>query len=231
MKTASEKGEREGKPSASSAPRWVPCTASHLFEYSQPAEGDKACTRRGHNIHKALETSSFDHLSHSDRICADRIAYHEGSLVDRYNLEGADIIREERLWSGGRTFSGRIDVIHFTPQRALVINYKTGFYEQEEIGRDWQCAAEASVVYTNLAPQSVVVAKIHPNVHPGCQYRFCNETTLQKLTKRLQQSAVAAMNKRASKFTPGPHCQWCLGRKYGTCMAFIEWKEEHGNND
>ena len=220
--------EREGKPSASGAPRWVPCTASFKFEAAMPDE-NKACLRRGLKIHYAMERSDLSFLSYSDAICAERLMYHEGRLVDKYGLEGAEVIKEKRFWHSDRSFSARIDSIHMTKEVALVINYKTGFYEQEKIDKDWQCAAEASVVWTNLKPKRVIIAKIHPNYDPGYQAKVCDMDTLGRATERLNASALLAMSEDA-EFNPGPaQCQWCLGKKYGTCWAYQEWSEEHGS--
>lgn len=231
MIVADPTDEREGLPSASAAPRWVPCTASFQLERAyKHRDRPTPSKNRGTKIHKSLEVSQIANLNHSDAICAERIMYHEGRLVDKHNLEGADVIREQRYWvmvDGKRAFSARIDSIHLTKKLALVINYKTGFYEQEKIDLDWQCAAEAVCAWANLKCDAVLVAKIHPNTHPGYQARMCDGKTLERLAKRLKSSAVEAVSRRP-KFKPGPmQCQWCLGKKLGICMAYQEWSQEN----
>lgn len=223
--------ERGGLPSASAAPRWVPCTASFQLERTFKARDKTTQSKnRGTKIHKSLEVSQLRNLNHSDAICAERIMYHEGRLVDKYNMEGAAIIREQRYWvmaDEEKVFSARIDSIHLTKKLALVINYKTGFYPQEKIDLDWQCAAEAVCVWQNLNCDAVLVAKIHPNTHPGYQARMCDEETLERLAERLESSALEAVSD-TPKFKPGPmQCQWCLGKKLGICMAYLEWRNSN----
>jgi len=229
--------EREGKPSASGMPRLLGteeepgCLGSFQMERRIKDTSNRTAANRGTKIHAAMHgTIPFESLSHSDKICAERLGYEEGRLVEEFGMESATQIKEERLWlveSGVKLFSGQPDVIHLSSQRALVINYKTGHYEPEPIRTNAQMLAEAVLVANEFGVHEVTVVLIHPNFSVDgkiSQFRTYGTGYLNgEARQKLAEASKKALRPDALRTPSRSACQFCLGKKTKTCPEWLEW--------
>jgi hypothetical protein len=226
--------ERLGLPSASGFERIhgeEGCPASFLLEQHLHEEGDQQAAKRGERIHAVLEGRyPMASLSYSDKICAERIAFEEGRLVEELGFEGATQIKEQRFWvkdsKGKKLFSGKPDVVHVLHDRALVINYKTGHYAPTPIKENKQMRCELLVTANggNFLFKELTGALIHPNAplpdKSISQYETVSIEALQAELPAYQKTAIEAMNPDAP-FRPSPkNCRWCKGKKTGACAAY-----------
>lgn len=237
--------ERYGLPSASSMPRIHGkdgCLGSFHLEAHLVDIGNRKPANYGEKVHAVMEGRlKMDGLTHSGKICAERMAYQEGELVEELGFEGSTQFKEQRFWtkdqSGKKLFSGKPDVVHILHDRALVINFKTGFANPRTgyvpvtpIGQNKQMLCEAIVVAGsgNWLFKSISVALIHPN------YKLENGAIRQSLTKPIEQirmhlapmiqTAVGAVHPEAP-FNPSvKNCEWCRGKKSGACAAYQIFK-------
>jgi len=230
--------ERLGLPSASGMPRLLGtkeepgCLGSFLFEKRLKDPSKKTAANRGTKIHAVMHGMvPFDSLSHSDKICAERLAFEEARLVEEFGMEGATQIKEERLWleeDGTKIFSGQPDVIHLNPSKALIVNFKTGFYEPEPIQENAQMLAEAVLTSNEyMMPQELTVALIHPNVTVAGKisqtHTYQSEYLIYEAWPKLSSVAQAAMKPDAPRNPSRSACNFCLGKKTKTCPEWLEW--------
>jgi len=229
--------ERCGKPSASSMERVLACPGSFLMEAHLGDTGNRSAANRGTKIHAALEGSiPMAKLSHSDRICVERISFEEAKLVEQFSMEGAHQLKEVRLWhvSGEeKIFSGQPDIIHYTHSRALVINYKTGHYPPTPINKNVQMETEGALAAINVRDEgkeltSVAVALIHPNCTVDGKVAQAHTYSVKHLlydsVPKLDSAAREALKVDAPR-RAGPHCEWCRGKKHGICPENRVWSK------
>lgn len=224
---------RFGLPSASSMERVLACPGSFLMEAHLGDTGNRSAANRGTKIHAALEGAiPMAKLSHSDRICVERISFEEAKLVEEFSMEGASQLKEVRLWhfpNGKRTFSGKPDIIHYTRGRALVINYKTGHYPPTPIRHNVQMETEGALAALNIRDENgkelsaVAVALIHPNCDiekkVSQAHTYSAKDLLFDSVPKLEAAAVEAMKLDAPR-KAGSHCEWCRGKKHGICPEY-----------
>lgn len=151
MTTPIEQDERLGLPSASSADIFMRCRgAFNLIKKLGIVKKESKAMADGTKIHLALETHNYEGLTKSQAITADRIAEKEAKVFEKYSLDGANIIREQRMWIehpfAGKLFSAKPDVVYLKGDTCVSINYKTGFSEQKDIEESWQITSELACV-------------------------------------------------------------------------------------
>lgn len=226
--------EREHLPSASGMERLFPpdgCPGSFQLEAHLSDPSNRAPAARGERIHAAMEGKlPVERLSHSDRICYERLAFEEGRLVEELGFEGATQFKEQRLWykSGERRlFSGKPDVIHVLSNRALVVNFKTGFFPSTPIKHNRQMLCEGVLVAAsgNWQFDHIVVALIHPNcaLEDGkiSQYVRHSIIDLQRASRLFEKAVEDALDPDAPRVPSAKACLWCLGRKNKCCQEFL----------
>lgn len=151
--------ERENKPSASSASRWVNCPASFKRCSGLPEESSAA--EEGTMLHKICELLNKGEGG-AQELCA-ALDAEQSKAIDRaiavtdgelYILEGEDYkaeqIYERRLWSKSGLFSGQADALFVLDNKATIIDYKFGRGEVDSADCNWQLAALAVLVSDNF---------------------------------------------------------------------------------
>lgn len=211
--------EREGKPSASGANRWVRCPASFKREQGMP-DKIRRSTKRGIRGHSVLEgNASIDSLPVGDAVTVRVAMDREAELFDQLDLHGSQEIREERYWaSKDRLWSSKSDVVYVKAKMALVINYKLGAWDMGPINEDWQMAAEASAVAFNHPVEMVVAARVQPLAALQVQINRMDLPKLKEAFNKLNSRAEMAMSGNAFAKPGFKQCQWCKAKP--TCTEY-----------
>lgn len=167
--------ERKCLPSASSFHRVVLCPGSVSAENAIPKlANNSSFAISGTRIHKALaDDSKYGEADISDFSESEKQTYHlckdqRQIVIESWSRQGfCEKIIEERFWLHdglNRIASGQPDLIIVEDARALVIDYKTGFGEYDEIEGNWQLRFLAVLAYVNLKSiDEVTVCIIQPN--------------------------------------------------------------------
>ena len=147
--------DRGNKPSASSAERWINCSASHLRSLSEPRESSEQADK-GTFLHKCCETfftdrNVFDFYkksltkeeSFAVEFCINRVL-EISSSEDFFAKE-----YEKRLWDNAESFSGQPDVLLVSDKQAVVIDYKFGRGKVATATGNWQLATLAVLAKEN----------------------------------------------------------------------------------
>lgn len=220
--------------------RVIGCRASFLREQTLKGivKESASCIRagaRGDRIHKAIYIGELDHLSHSDRICADRLMYLEALMVNQHSFEGAQVVREVRYWyfqNEKKIFSAKPDAIHIIGKRGLVVNYKTGHYPFELLPGNWQMRCECAIIAWTYQLDEVVGALLHPNAKKDMgtdhhYYTFSGDVLREEY---IHQMARASEEVKSPFLTPTPSwksCEFCLAQKGGYCSDYLEFEKKN----
>lgn len=158
-----EADERKGLPSASSMQRIMNCPASlplthRLRELGQlPTDHGSEDASRGTRIHDYLQALGEGAETLPSGLTQEELE-EALSLWDRAqdvitqlfgeDLAEVDIVVEQRLWledalTGDAVFSGRFDLIAMDTDKALILDYKTGFSDVPIAAENWQIMAGA----------------------------------------------------------------------------------------
>lgn len=230
---------RKGVASASGMARVIACNASFLREqalYGIVPDSKNAikAAARGNVIHEALHKSEIEKLSYSDRICAERIMFMEAEMVEKYEFEGARIVKEERYWyTEGELFepeyifSGQPDTVHLLGNRGMVVNYKTGHYTPHLLPMNWQMITECTLAAYHYQLEEVVAVLLHPNCDKTPEgltrqhYVYSGKRLLEKSLPILIAASRAAL-KEGAKATPGKdQCLFCRAAKNKSCEEYM----------
>lgn len=205
--------EREGKPSASGANRWVRCPASFKREQGMP-DKIRRSTTRGIRGHAVLEgKASIDSLPVGDAVTVRVAMDREAELFDQLDLHGSQEIREERFWVGkDKLWSSKSDVVYVKGKMALVINYKLGAWDMGPINEDWQMAAEAAAVAFNHPVDLVVAARVQPLATLQVQINRMELPKLKQSFNKLNSRAELAVTDQAFAKPGFKQCQWCKAK-------------------
>jgi uncharacterized protein DUF2800 len=166
--------EREGKPSASAWHRYELCAGSWQLEQEARRLGQLAHERsvdaaKGDRIHATLaqipdEDGQVIKLSESEQTTADFLAERGQGEVQRiFGDEPTLVINEQRLWlsyQGKKALSGRFDRVVYTPTKALVQDFKTGFSEPDPAEQNPQLKVLAVLVGLHLPAVEEVIVQI-----------------------------------------------------------------------
>ena len=212
--------ERKGKPSASGYERLYNCPGSLNAERGLPdTTSDEA--ESGTRIHAILETIARSEYQggplpvdcDEDELDKAWMLWHRGQAAMRTWLGDAEcdsVHIEERLWIGDDDFSGKADLIFVAGNRALILDYKSGWGDHER--------NEAS---PQLRALTVLVLFKQPNVFdvqaeivqlgrdfPPVVYDF---DAAQVAAKELGDSLAAAISPDAPR-NAGKWCTYCKAR-------------------
>ena len=98
-------------------------------------------------------------------------------------------IKEQRLWlthNGSLLMSGKPDLVVIDGDRALVIDYKTGYLETLEASQNLQLRTLAVMVAANHDVDEVSVAIVQPNIRPGYSIARYDEIDLEVAERQLR---------------------------------------------
>lgn len=217
--------ETEGKPSASRFDADFRCLGKRGLEVQLPPEPDNKNTKRGTKIHSGLEQSDFSELSNSDQITASRCLYGVSEIIHKHGFEGAEVEHEKRIWivddNLEPSWSAKLDDLYILGDRALVIDYKTGFGVTQPIAHNWQIAAQCVAVRQERGQEikSIVGALVHPH-HPDSLFEEVSFTADKlDLNAVIINGKIAEIAKPDQPRTPNAvSCQYC--RAKGICPEY-----------
>lgn len=212
--------------SASATPRLKACPGSLARSKGLDSiSGPDAA--RGDRIHAALSARSAAHfvaLEHADEEdCADRcwgLAV-KARLTVFPDCSPIIIVNEERLYGevDGEQISGKPDLVYRDGATTLVLDYKTGWGDQDESDTSMQLATLAWLVAENYAVDTVYVAMIQPAAGDPAIARYTR-----KDLDAVFCDLIDIVNRASSShapIVPGNHCQYCPAFQHSRCREAI----------
>ncbi len=224
--------ERKGLPSASETERLALCRASFLRSKNQP-DTSSGIAQTGTRIHEAVESGDRAGLTLAEEQLADDcdqlalIVFDE--VFPDWEKANTTTIKEQRLWLThrgalrdslrqrepswhGSIFSGKPDLVAINEDRALVIDYKTGYLETIEASRNMQLRALAVLVESNHDVTEVSVAIVQPNIKPGYSIARYDERDLDLAERHLRQLLDEAQAEDAVANPGEKQCRYCKAK-------------------
>lgn len=160
--------ERQRLPSASPWHAYELCSGRYQLEQEAKRLGQEAHVYSpdadsGERIHRKLNREKIE-LSETEARTAGFLYERGEEQVERI-FEGQEYtqLREKRLWlylDGKPALSGRFDVVSYTPELALVQDYKTAFREPDPAEDNAQLKVLAVLIALNLPTVKEVVVQI-----------------------------------------------------------------------
>jgi hypothetical protein len=211
--------ERKGLPSASETERLELCPASFLRAKNQP-DTSSEIAQTGTRIHEAVETGNRDGLTPSEERLADDCARLADVIHDECGFdpddEATETIKEVRLWlyaSGvDRIMSGKPDLVVINGDRALVIDYKTGYLETLEASQNLQLRTLAVMVAVNHEVDEVNVAIVQPNIEPGYSVARYTKPDIDRARRQLIKILNDANDANAVANPGEKQCRYCKAK-------------------
>ncbi len=208
--------ERLDKPSASGAPRLYNCPGSFALEQKCPPDEDTEESSRGTKIHDYLAGAiPLEDLSLDEQDTAGMCQRLEEEALQAWSVMPQQCIREDRLYLRDRLriiFSGKPDVVYFDGVRALALDYKTGFGDQDDSADNEQLRALAVLVKNErLHLKEITVAILQPVAGMKVQLATFNEEALAAAEEELRMALDAAKQPDAPLHL-GDHCKWCRAK-------------------
>jgi|TARA_Y100000310_G_scaffold283472_1_gene305462 hypothetical protein len=124
-------------------------------------------------------------------------------------------IKEQRLWlthNGSLLMSGKPDLVIIDGDRALVIDYKTGYLETIEASQNLQLRTLAVLVAKNHLVTDVSVAIVQPNIKPGYSIARYDERDLDLAERELRQTLDDARDVNALVNPGEKQCRYCKAK-------------------
>lgn len=215
--------ERLRLPSASKWHRYELCSGSFQLEQEARRLGQQAhsastdASRRGELIHAYLagipdEDGKEITLSESEQTTADFLQERaQGEIVRIFGDEPTQQLDEKRLWltlNGARVASGRFDRCVYTKNKALLIDFKTGWQEPQPIEQNAQMKMLAVLVGIALPSVEQVIVQIVSGPFGVTEARYDLEALSKAYSDVLR--TLRAIGAERAPFNPSPEaCQWC----------------------
>lgn len=204
--------EREGLPSASSWSRYELCAGSYQLglkarEIGQEAHQRGAAAESGERIHSQLAGQKIL-LADGEQTTAEFLA--ERALDQKNRIFGDQEVtelREQRLWLN-KNLSGKFDVLYYTHQTALVIDYKTGFSEPDPADQNAQMKVLAVLVGVHLPSVEEIIVQIISGPYGVTEARY----TIVALSVAYEdiQKTLRAIHAPGAHFAPSVEaCRYC----------------------
>jgi hypothetical protein len=208
--------ERQGLPSASETERIALCPAAFLRAKNQP-DPPSDIAQTGTRIHEAVETGDRDGLTISEERLADECTQLALIVHDECGFDPTgDAIKEKRLWlTHHKTYllmSGKPDLVVIDGDRALVIDYKTGYLETLEASQNLQLRTLAVLVAANHDVNEVSVAIVQPNIRPGYSIARYDERDLDLAERQLRKILDDAQDENAVANPGEKQCRYCKAK-------------------
>jgi len=210
--------ERKGLPSASETERLALCRAAFMRSKNQP-DTSTDIAQTGTRIHEAVETGNRDGLTPSEERLADEctqlaLIVHDECEFDP-RAESTETSKEVRLWltdNGTLLMSGKPDLVVIDGDRALVIDYKTGYLETLEASQNLQLRSLAVMVARNHNVEEVSVAIVQPNIRPGYTVARYDEIDLEIAERQLRKILDDANDENAVANPGEKQCRYCKAK-------------------
>jgi Protein of unknown function (DUF2800) len=208
--------ERRGLPHASPFNRYQLCAGSWALEQDakrlgQEAHRESEAAACGDRIHAWLASEKVE-LIESEVTTAQFLKERGDEQVERI-FEGREYqtLREKRLWlsiDGKPALSGRFDVVSYTPELALVQDWKCGFSEPDAAEQNAQLKVLAVLVALNLPTVKEVIVQIVSGPYGVTEARY----SLAELSAAYEDivKTLKAINAPDAALSPSSEaCKYC----------------------
>jgi len=190
------------------------CPGSPNAERGKPDENNAIATS-GTKIHDALESGDCSALSDDELKLADRARELREETVERFIDDDGPftVLKEKRFWGIDEEASGQIDYLLIKDNRALVIDYKTGFLESVESGENMQLKGYA-VLIKEAHPhfEEIEAVIIQPRVWPEISKSNFKLPELQSAREEISDIIEKTKDPKAKRI-PGPEqCKYCKAK-------------------
>ena len=207
-----KKDERENCLSASGVEAAALCPGKLKAEEGIPDETSEAA-EVGTRIHAKLAGEKIE-LTSAEMETANELAWKRIRLVrEMFEVEPRRKIIEKRMWYTvyGLRMSGKPDYICIKGERALIVDYKTGWSDIPRAIENPQLAALAVLLRQNVKTvKSITVAILHPTRNNSlAEFDMDNLATARNEITRVMRAAYAKNPQRI----PGEiQCRYCKAR-------------------
>lgn len=212
--------ERAGLPSASGIPKLIHCAGSRAAELPMPNLPEQDVTATGNAVHAAL-AGEEEELELSESEIKEKIAATEKAVVIDWLAEFSlpsvtSVIRETRMWIRNRATldpiaSAKPDVAYVSTAglHALVINYKTGFADQDDSAINWQSRTEALAVWHQYPQlEHIRAGTLSSRLKTKVDFADYTQEDLRRIEQELRH-AIWRSEQHDAPRVPGKHCRWC----------------------
>ena len=208
--------DRRGLPSASNWRRYELCHGSWALEQEarrigQEAHKQSLAAASGERQHAALAGQQVELQGGEGVSVAFLNERTEEQVVRIFGTKDVPCINERRLWldyNGKRALSGRFDRVYFTEKLALVIDYKTGWWEVDPAETNSQLKVLAVLVGIALPTVEEIVAMIISGPFGITEARY-DLTALSEAYREII-ATLRAINDPNARFAPSPEaCRYC----------------------
>lgn len=216
--------ERLGLPSASSLDGDMRCLGrqnlitKHRGEIEEEENDD---AKKGTKIHQVLEGElDIELLTDSEKWTVAILMNQEAEMVDKFNMEGATILKEKRMWfvndKLNPVFSGKVDKVHLAGKKAMIIDYKSGFSYTVPLDKNWQLKSQAVLVaFEHSDVEEFICSLVHPH-HPESlreEIIFTREQ-VEGFKYVILEGIKAGENADADRIPNPVSCKWCPVKKF-----------------
>lgn len=209
-----KKDPRRGRISGSRLDRLALCPGSNFAEMDKPGETNALATA-GVSIHDGLHADDFSKLTDDERKIAERAKELREDLVERWfdDYGVFETFSEVRLWGLDEQISGQLDFGIQKESRALILDYKTGYLESVDAGRNMQLKCYAVLVkekYPHL--EEITVAIVQPRVWPEVSQAVYSLKDLALARQEIAAIILKSSDPKAERH-PGPiQCKYCRAK-------------------
>lgn len=236
LSTPEEQDERRGLPSASGYARLKRCPGSLGLERWMPRDVDDSSeeSRSGDRIHAKMAGEDVELTDDEERVVA-RFRRLEEQLLAQFQPEGGwqKIERETRMWltddEDHEMMSGKPDVIAWSYDVMLVIDFKSGWLGAEDAPENDQLRALAVIADRNSADhelKKVYVAIVGRTGEPiVAEY---DKDTLDAAWLEMDEALCSATSIYAP-LVPGPkQCKYCRAKSVCPALQSLTLPAEAG---
>lgn len=211
--------ERQQKPSCSSFERLYHCPGSYMAERQAPTvEQVSPDAETGTLIHDAIARDEIENLSEENRDVAHECVRLRKEIVREFGGDPSSgqyfVEREARIWWRLGMFSGQCDHVVIDGERALIIDYKTGYAGAPPAERNLQLAGYALLMQYHYGVTEVHVAIVQPRAFPRKSVSVYGIKELQAAEQAVTAMLHDAMTEGADRKS-GHWCQYCKAK--ATC--------------
>lgn len=216
--------ERLGLPSASKRERWSACPGSFGLEKLMPETASGEAAEKGNRIHEALALGNFSELVLEEAEVAERLAILEKVAVAEWlnaiNCTAVqDVVREKRMSfsvSEEKLLTGKPDVVYYSKNSILVLDYKTGSVLVDSVGnpqlRALAVMASNRSAVVGEATQSAFTAVLQDG--QAVVLEQLSESGISMEAEKLL-NELHRLQSQTEVRVVGSHCQYC--RASGVC--------------
>lgn len=210
--------ERKGRPSASALNRIMNCPGSFQAEQLVAPDMTDNHADSGTRIHDAIFRNDIESLPDAERDTAYQCMLIRDEIVREF---GGDpeagqyfVEREKRIWFKENSFSGQCDHVVVDGDRALIVDYKTGYLGAPPAQRNLQMAGYAILIAWEYGCTEVHIAIVQPNAWPKKSVTVYTKDDLSRAESEILHYLKYALSESPIR-KAGEWCHHCRAR--ATC--------------